>query len=365
MTAPAPAPPLLRARGLRIERDGAFALEVAALDVGEGEVLALLGPNGAGKSTLLLALAGILPAAAGELALAGGAARPRSLQWRREVTLVFQEALLLRDTVRGNVAAGLRFRGLRAAERDRRVAEALDLLGIAHLAARPARALSGGEAQRVSLARALACRPRLLLLDEPFAALDQPSREALVTDFAGVVAATGTAAVFATHDRIEALRLAGRTAVLAVGRIEQLGPTGEVLARPATRETAVFLGVENLLAVRAARGAGGRPAVSVGASLLECLEAPEGGGDLLACVRPEHVGLLPAEPGTDAPNCLPARVAALTPLGPLWRVSLEAGVPLVAFASPGLVHGLGLAPGAAVLAHLPPEAIHLIPAPRP
>jgi len=353
---------LVEIRNLRVERGDGFSLAVPRLEIARGETLALLGPNGSGKSTLLLALAGIVRPAAGRLRLGGeGGPAPGTVAWRREAALVFQEALLLRTTVRGNVESGLRFRGVPGPERRRRVAEALERLRVGHLAERPAATLSGGEAQRVSLARALACRPRLLLLDEPFAALDLPTREELLRDFGRVLAETATTAVVATHDRVEALRLAARAAVVVAGRIAQVGPPGEVVQRPATAAIARFLGVENLLPARPA--AGGRGAVVAGERILAVADPPGGSGALLACVRPEHVALLPADLADDAAgNAIPARVTAVTPLGPLWRVELDAGWPLVAFASPGLLQGLSLAPGARVTAVLPPEAIHLVPA---
>ena len=214
------AAPILEVRGLRVRKGGADLLDIPALAVAAGETLSLIGPNGAGKSTLLLALSGIEQPAAGELRFRGervpsGAA---SLAYRRRIAMVFQEPLLFDTTVFENVASGLRLRGVAKGEIGRRVGESLERFRIGHLADRSARTLSGGEAQRTSLARAMAVAPEILLLDEPFAALDPQSREGLIEDLARTLRETGTTTVFVTHDRVEAQRLADRIAVLERGR---------------------------------------------------------------------------------------------------------------------------------------------------
>ena len=260
--------PSLEVRGIRIRKGGADVLNLPHLAVAPGETLSLIGPNGAGKSTLLLGLSGIEQPNAGELLFRGervpaGAA---ALAYRRRVAMVFQEPLLFDTTVFGNVASGLRLRNLPKAEIARRASESLDRFKIRHLAGRSARTLSGGEAQRVSLARALAVAPEILLLDEPFAALDPPAREALLEDLAHTLHETGTTTVFATHDRTEAQRIADRVAVLDCGRLRQIGTAEDVLRRPVDSFVAAFVGVENLLPVRLmASGAGGAFAAVLGA----------------------------------------------------------------------------------------------------
>ena len=145
------------------------------------------------------------------------------LEYRRRLAMVFQEPLLFDTTVFNNVASGLRIRGMKRSEIDGIVAEQLERFGISHLRGRSARTLSGGEAQRASLARAFATRPEILFLDEPFASVDQPSSEALIEDLQAVLRKTGTTAILATHDRMEALRLSDRIAVMKDGRILQIG----------------------------------------------------------------------------------------------------------------------------------------------
>ncbi len=238
---------VLTAENLRVRRRDGFVLHVDHLAIERHEVLALLGPNGAGKSTLLQALALLEPPQSGRIALDGVVVTGAGVAARRRMAVVLQEPLLLRGTVRDNVALGLRLHGIAKTEREGRVARWLERTGTDHLAGRNARTLSGGEQRRVSLARALALEPLVLFLDEPFAALDAPGRRSLIADLRGWLQAAGCAAVLVTHDRDEALDLADRVAVLMRGEIRQLGPIDTVFSEPADAEVARFLGIENII----------------------------------------------------------------------------------------------------------------------
>lgn len=234
--------PALVLRNLRVRRAGRDVLDVPHLEVGAGETLAVLGPNGAGKSTLMLAAALLLPAA-GDVTIFGEAARRGAhVRLRRQTATVFQDAALLDMTVRRNVEVALAMHGVRGAERRARAEEWLGRLGVTHLAGQRGHAVSGGEAQRVSLARAFAVRPRLLFLDEPFAGVDHATRAALTGELRSLLAAEGAAALIATHDHSEALLLADRVALLDAGRPLQVGPAAEVLAQPESVRAARFLG---------------------------------------------------------------------------------------------------------------------------
>ncbi len=195
--------PHLRVLGLVVRRGKRVVLEIDALDLERGEILALVGPNGAGKSTLVTALALIERPAAGTIESDGEPVdwRRGALLARRRLAIVFQEPLLFDTTVFENVATGLKLRAISGKERTPRIEHWLDRLGIRDLAGRQARTLSGGEAQRASLARALVLEPELLLLDEPFAALDPPTRERLVDDLLPLLRETATTTVLVTHDR--------------------------------------------------------------------------------------------------------------------------------------------------------------------
>jgi tungstate transport system ATP-binding protein len=234
--------PLLALSNLLVRREGRLVLDVHSLAVETGDVLAVVGPNGAGKSTLFLVLARLLTADRGQIKFRG---RPinsfHDLDYRRQIALVLQEPLLMDMTVYENAAIGLKFRRRPRAQIEERVDHWLERLGVGHLSDRPARTLSGGEAQRVSLARAFVLRPDLLLLDEPFAALDAPTRLHLLEDLRSVLAETRMTTIFITHDFQEARKLSTRMAVMLDGRIEQSGAPHEVFERPVNDRVASFL----------------------------------------------------------------------------------------------------------------------------
>ncbi|MCQ3937433.1 MAG: ABC transporter ATP-binding protein [Chloroflexi bacterium] len=234
--------PLVEIRDLLVRRGEHPALLLERLTIQHGEVLAVVGPNGAGKSTLLLTLARLLKPERGEIQFNGQQARAESdAVYRRRIALVMQDPLLFDMSVFDNVAAGLRFRGMSKNEVQSKVPLWLERLGVGHLAKRKADQLSGGEAQRVSLARALALEPQLLLLDEPFSALDPPTRSSLLEDLGALLKETGTTTVFVTHDLPEAAQLAGRIAVIIGSRLHQIGKPEEVFASPADNDVARFV----------------------------------------------------------------------------------------------------------------------------
>ncbi|TET97596.1 MAG: ABC transporter ATP-binding protein [Dehalococcoidia bacterium] len=356
--------PKLGLRGVLVERAGRGILTVPELDVLPGEVLAVVGPNGAGKSTLIHVLALLERPSAGEVLLDSRPVRGNLLPYRRRMAVVFQEPLLLDATVESNVGSGLALRGVPRAERVVRVRRWLERFGIAELARRPARTLSGGEAQRVSLARALALEPDVLLLDEPFAALDEPTRQALIDDLDQALGQTGATVVFVTHDRAEALRLGDRVAVIIGGRIRQVGPPSQVFAQPADEEVAAFLGVETIVPGRVRSLERGLAVVEVAGCRVEASSAVEVGGEVLVCLRPEDIVLSPAEdhPGpTSARNRLPAVVQRIVNVGPQVRVELDAGFPLVALITKQSLEELSLDAGSRVAASFKAAAVHLIP----
>ena len=205
---------LLKVQDLLVRRGGATVLDIPALDLFQGQVLSLIGPNGAGKSTLMLTLAGLLKPSRGTIFFREERIADGGFAYRRHIAMVFQEPLLFDATVFENVATGLKIRGIGRSEIDRTVPLYLERFGIGHLTKRSARKLSGGEAQRTSLARAFVTKPEIIFLDEPFSALDPPTREALTGDLERILRETHTTAVASTHDQSEALRLADRLAVV-------------------------------------------------------------------------------------------------------------------------------------------------------
>jgi tungstate transport system ATP-binding protein len=234
----------LEIRDLTVRRDKRLVLEIKNLAVEKGEVLSIVGPNGTGKSSFLLTLARLLQPESGQLFWDGQLFKEQSdLTYRRRIALVLQEPLLLDVSVFENIAIGLRYRGAPSAEIKDKANHWLKRMGIESLRKRPGAKLSGGEAQRVSLARAFVLNPELLLLDEPFSALDSPTRLRLLDDLKSILAETGTTTIFITHDLKEAARLASRVAVMLEGRIVQIGAPQDVFANPANADVAAFLGI--------------------------------------------------------------------------------------------------------------------------
>ncbi len=233
--------------GASVGYGAVIAVDAVDLTVGESEVVALLGPSGCGKSTLLRAIAGLEPLTAGRIEL-DGADLVNVAVFRRRFGLMFQDGVLFQHrTVGGNIGYGLQMAGAGRAERQARVQELLDLVGLPGYADRRVATLSGGQAQRVALARALAPNPRLLLLDEPLAALDSSLREQLLVDLRRILRATGTPTIFVTHDQDEAFAIADRVAVMRDGRIRQQGSARQVWDHPVDAWVARFVGYTAVL----------------------------------------------------------------------------------------------------------------------
>jgi tungstate transport system ATP-binding protein len=233
---------MIEIRDLLIQRSGRNALKIDSLDIARGETLTVVGPNGAGNSTLLLALAHLLKPARGDIRFDGKSLRAwNDLEYRRRISFVFQAPLLMDMTVEQNVALGLKFRGIPREERRKRVSQWIRALGVESLAERRASQLSGGEAQRVSLARAFVLEPELLLLDEPFAALDPPTHAKLLEDLSTILKQDLKTAVFVTHNLKEAAKLSHRMAVIVDGVLRQVGTASQIKSRPADETVKAFL----------------------------------------------------------------------------------------------------------------------------
>ena len=233
---------MIQIRNLLIERNGRDVLQINSLDLQHGETLTIVGPNGAGKSTLLLALARLLKPSRGDILYEGKPLKDwDELEYRRKISVVFQAPLLMDMTVEQNVSLGLKFRGTPKEETQERVSKWMKQLGVESLSNRRAGQLSGGEAQRVSLARAFVLEPELLLLDEPFAALDPPTHAKLLEDLSHILKRDHRTAVFVTHNLREAAKLSHRIAVIVGGMLRQVGTAKQIKSTPADETVAAFL----------------------------------------------------------------------------------------------------------------------------
>jgi molybdate transport system ATP-binding protein len=325
---------------------GSLALEVD-VEVADGEVLAVLGPNGAGKSTLLRVLAGLLRADAGDVVVDGELWDGRDAflpSHRRRLGMVFQDALLFPHlSVADNVAFGLRTRGQGRAAARAAADGWLTRVGLDGLGGRRPAELSGGQAQRAALARALVGDPALLLLDEPLSALDARTRLTVRAELRRHLAEFGGSTVLVTHDPVDAMALADRVVVVEEGRVVQAGPPAEVARRPRTDYVARLVG----LSLLPGTGEGRTVRLDGGA---EVAVADEVAGPVFAAVRPESVALFLARPEGSPRNVWPLRLAGAVPHGTTVRCELSGAVPLVADVTATAFAELGLAPGSEVWA---------------
>jgi len=355
---------LLEARDIEVNRGGAVLIHVPSLLIQEGEILSLIGPNGAGKTTLLQTLSYLLKPFQGEILFKGERVHSNYsiFEYRRKLAMVFQEPLLFDTSVFENIASGLKIRGMKRAEIRNRVMEHLERFGIDHLSDRSARTLSGGEAQRTSLARAFAIRPEVLLLDEPFASLDPPTRESLIEDLERILRQTRTTTIFATHDRLEALRLSDRIAVMNDGKMLQIGSPEEVMNHPVDEFVASFVGVETILTGRVVRKNIGTFAVAISGQEIEAVGEAHLGENVALCIRPENVTLStnPFKETTSARNVFSGRIEKIISLGLYQKIELDCGFPLIAYVTNHSLEELSLKEGKEVRASFKATAIHVV-----
>lgn len=326
---------VLRIRGLRKEFDGIVAVEDVDLDVRRGELFALLGGSGCGKSTLLRMLAGLERPTAGRVELDGEDITGVPA-YRRPVNMMFQSyALFPHMTVAENVAFGLRQENRGADEITGRVDTLLELVQMRSYAARKPHQLSGGQQQRVALARSLAKNPRLLLLDEPMAALDKKLRLQMQLELVDIIEQVGVTCVMVTHDQDEAMTMAGRIAIMNAGAIEQIGAPAEVYEYPNCRFSAEFLGSVNLFDGRVSRVDEGtvriRSRILEEPLLVATADAMPEGAEVSVAVRPEKI-VISAEPPNIGFNTAPGKIEDLAYLGShtVYHVRLDSGARITA-----------------------------------
>lgn len=325
---------------------GALALDMN-LTIGEGEVVALLGPNGAGKTTLLRAIAGLVPIASGRVQLDGQVLEDAATgdyvpTEQRPIGVVFQDYLLFPHlSVLDNVAFGLRSRGTRPKEAAEKAAAWLDRVGLSSYARAKPNALSGGQRQRVALARALAPDPRLLLLDEPLAALDVTTRAEVRRDLKHHLASFPGLRLVVTHDPLEAAALADRLVVMENGRLVQTGSPAEVTEHPRSQYVADLVGV-NLLRGQADQGSVRLPGGTVIAA------AGAESGEVFAVIHPRAVALHRQRPEGSPRNVWRGRITGIELMGGRVRVRVDGEVPVVAEVTPAALRELGLEEGGEV-----------------
>jgi putative spermidine/putrescine transport system ATP-binding protein len=327
----------LELRGLTKRFADHVAVEELSLEVRDGELLTLLGASGCGKSTTLRLIAGLIAPDAGEVLLDDEPVHDLPVH-RRETAMVFQSyALFPHMSVRKNVAFGLLMRGASKDLIAERVDEALRLVELEGLDERYPRQLSGGQQQRVALARALVTRPKVLLLDEPLSNLDAKLRERLRIDLSALQRRLGVTTIYVTHDQAEALALSDRIALMAAGRIVEVGTPEAVYRTPRSRLTAEFLGIANLLEGRvlAVGQSGCTVETPLGALSLAVGEAARRGEHVAFCLRPEDIRL--GDPAPDGELTFSGRIRHAAYMGSLtdYLVELEPQGMLLRVHAPG------------------------------
>lgn len=359
-------PAVLEFQGLQVRAGSQTLLDIPSLRLEAGELVSLLGPNGSGKTTLLHTAALLREVDAGQVALFGRIAdRHSAASLRRRISVVFQDPLLFSVDVLDNVAAGPRFHGAPQAEAHRRALEWLHLFGVAHLAHRHARTLSGGEAARVALARAFATRPDLLLLDEPFSALDARSRGEIIPELRERLVQGGTAALLVTHDLAEAFSFAPRLILMEGGKVIADGNAQALTMRPISHRVASLLGAENVISARLVAWEHGYALAELacGQRFLAACEHAVQLADSIEVTVPAGMIRLDST-GSTAPHGYSALAARVTSISP------QPGWDLITLDTPGATlkarqtwepAGSRWQAGDMVLASFPPEAAWIIP----
>ncbi|MGH7475446.1 MAG: ABC transporter ATP-binding protein [Longimicrobiales bacterium] len=359
---------LLEARGLRRHYGERLVVDIETLTLARGEIVALLGPNGAGKSTLFRILLRLESVSRGEVRLNGEPLRVGDPKARGRLAGVFQRPHLFAGTVFDNLAFALRAAGRSRRDIDVRVRELAQLLGVSQQLSRSVGSLSGGEAQRVALGRALATSPDVLLLDEPMANLDPATRDRLREDVERLARAQAGAVLLITHDPLDAFGLADRVVVMEQGRIVQHGTPDELVLEPVTPFVAAITGAQLLLDGQVERIEQGITAVRLrGGARLEIVhtagQALDPGTPVHVAYRPEDVVVAPPQaPATSARNRFDVRVTAVIPMAGVVRVKLMGDIALVATVTRQSASELELRPGASATAQLKAAALRIFPA---
>ncbi len=352
---------MIRIENLSNNWDDIFALRDITLHIRDGEYFVILGPTGSGKTLLLELIAGIYVPREGTISLGGGDVTQLSPE-KRNVGFLYQDySLFPHYDARKNIGYGLDVRGMPKGEKDARVDELIDLLSIRHLEHRDVETLSGGEQQKVGLARALAPRPRILLLDEPFSALDESTKSGLMAEMRAVHNREKVTIVHVTHSQEEAMVMADRIGIMMDGQIVQVGTPEEIFYKPQSTDVAAFVKIENIWSGIVSESTPDCATVDVGP--VSILAPPDGyvaGDTVRVMLRPEDV-ILGAPSGGSARNTLSGIVVSVEPRGFYSLVRVDCGIPVTAAVTKQSMERLSVTPGDAMDVAFKLTALHVIP----
>jgi tungstate transport system ATP-binding protein len=354
---------LIKIAGLTHRYGEREVLQDLDLSIGKGEVFALIGPTGAGKTTLLRIIDLLEVPAAGEIYFDGNCI-PHSgkerLEIRRRMSFIQQKPQVFNLSVYDNVACGLTWRG----EEKNRIAEKVDhileIVGLEGYKNRKARTLSGGEAQRVALARSLVLEPEVLLLDEPTANLDPISTAKIEQLISYVARQHDTTMIMATHDMSQGQQLADRIGVLLDGRLAQTGNVADIFRSPQNEEVAHFVGMENILEGVIIANNEGIVTVDIGGNAIQAVSNYPAAKEVYVCIRPEDITLALSITQSSARNSFHAKVTRVTTIGPLSRVEIDCGFRLVALVTKISAEELNLQVGREVYATFKATGVHIM-----
>lgn len=349
---------IIEAKNITLVKNKQKILDCDYFSLKKSETTALIGPNGAGKSTLLQVLMLLQRPTNGDLYFDGEKVDWKdAIEYRRHMAIMFQEPLLLDTTVYSNIASGLKIRGVPKKEIEPRVKHWINRLDIEHLTHRSVKYLSGGEAQRVSLARALVLEPKVLFLDEPFSALDAPTRSALISDFAVILQDAKISCVFVTHDYSELLLLAQNVVALEKGKIIQAAAPHEILVKPSNLTAASLVGVDNIIPGKVLSKSINKTVVEIGTHTITVSDNSYSLNDnIYILIRSEDIRI---SVNTEEENSLGGKITRLIPFGYQYKAVVDCGFPLIMLLNSDQVLSGDIA-GRSVKLNIKPEKIHLI-----
>jgi tungstate transport system ATP-binding protein len=354
---------LIKVTGLTHSYGEQEVLQDLNLSIAKGEVFALIGPTGAGKTTLLRIMDLLEVPGAGEIYF-DGKCIPHSgkqrLEIRRRMSFIHQKPQVFNLSVYDNVACGLRWRGEKRNKIAEKVDHILEMVGLNGYKNRNARTLSGGEAQRVALARSLVLEPEVLLLDEPTANLDPISTAKIEHLISYVARQYNTTMIMATHDMSQGQQLAGRIGVLLAGRLVQTGNATDIFRSPQNEEVAHFVGMENIVEGVIIASNDGIATVNIGGNAIQAVSNYPEGKAVYACIRPEDITLALSSTQSSARNFFQAEVTRVITLGPLSRVEINCGFRLIALVTKISAEDLNLQPGKEVYATFKATGVHIM-----
>jgi len=354
---------LIKVMGLNHRYGERVILQNINLSVDRGKVFALIGPTGAGKTTLLRIIDLLEVPGVGEIYF-DGKCIPRSgkqrLEIRRRMSFIHQKPQVFNLSVYDNVACGLRWRGEAKNRIAGKVDHILEMVGLEAYKNRNARTLSGGEAQRVALARSLVLEPEALLLDEPTANLDPVSTAKIEQLISYVARQRNTTMIMATHDMSQGQQLAGRIGVLLDGRLVQTGNATDIFRSPQNEQVANFVGMENIMEGVIIASNDGIATVNIGGNAIQAVSSYLVGKEVYACIRPEDITLALSSTQSSARNSFQASVTRVTSLGPLSRVEINCGFRLIALVTRISAEDLNLQAGKEVYATFKATGVYIM-----